>query len=152
MSSSTSTERSSETLSGHWSYVRDVGQLLLKGVSVGLLAGMGAFVYNMPQFLTVEVDLRVLLAPIVAAGAFAHLFAPTLRHSVRLGFVGFFVGLAVLVGAWVSPVWILGYPAGTRDFLLIDMAQKALTAAVITYSTAYASGYLLTVSVSAIWE
>lgn len=133
--------------------LREVGWFAAKGLSVGLLAGMGAFVYHMTQFVAVDVDGWVLLAPMVAAGAFAHLFASTLRRSVRLGLAGFFVGLAVLIAAWIAPLWILGYPPSMRDLLLLEkIGQEVVTAAVINYSAAYATGYLFTLSVTAAWE
>lgn len=150
MSNPTSTEWSSETRQDN-SY-RQLGWLLAKGLGVGLLAGMGAFVYNAPQFVTVEVDLRLLLVPVFVAGVFAHLFADSLRRSVRLGLAGFFLGLVVFVGAWVAPLWILSYPAPARDVLLPKMMGDALSAAFLTFSAAYLGGYLLTVSVAAFWE
>ena len=144
---------SSETNDRVSDHLRQVGWFAAKGLSVGLLAGMGAFVYHMTQFVVVEVDSWVLLLPMVAAGAFAHLFAPSLRRSVRLGLAGFFLGLVVLVGAWIAPLWILGYPPLMRDFLLLNrIGQEVVTAAVINYSAAYATGYLFTLSVTAIWE
>lgn len=152
MSNQTSTW-SSETLEAENNRLRRAGWFAAKGLAVGLLAGMGAFVYHMTQFVAVDVDYRVFLAPMVAAGAFAHLFAPSLRRSVRLGLGGFFVGLVVLVGAWVAPLWILGYPPSMRDFLLLNrIGQMVVTAAVINYAATYAGGYLFTVSIGAIWE
>lgn len=134
-------------------YLRRAGWFAAKGLSVGLLAGMGAFIYHMTQFVAVDVDHRVFLVPMVAAGAFAHLFEPSLRRSIRLGLGGFFVGLIVLVGAWIAPLWILGYPPSMRDFLLLNrIGQQVVTAAIINYAAAYSAGYLFTVSVTAIWE
>lgn len=152
MSNRTSTW-SSETNDAVTDDLRRVGWFAAKGLSVGLLAGMGAFVYHMTQFVAVGVDGWVLLAPMALAGAFAHLFAVSLRRSIRLGLAGFFIGLIVLVGAWIAPLWILGYPPAMRDLLLLNrIGQEVVTAAVINYSAAYAGGYLFTVSVTAIWE
>lgn len=151
MSDPASAEWSSE-VQGGTDALRRTAAFLLKGVSVGLLAGMGAFVYNMPQFLVADVGARLLLVPVVAAGAFAHLFEPTLRRSVRLGLAGFFVGLFVFVGAWVAPLWILEYSSSGREILLLEMGREAFAAAFINYAAAYLGGYLLTVSVAAFWE
>lgn len=130
---------------------RTVG-FLLKGVSVGLLAGMGAFVYNMAQFVPLDVGARLLLVPMACAGAFAHLLAPTLRRSIRLGLTGFFVGLLVLFAAWIAPLGLVAELAAPRQDLLPEMAGDAFTAAFLNYSPTYLGGYLLTVSVAAFWE
>lgn len=125
---------------------------LLEGVAVGLLAGMGAFVYNTPQFVGLGADAKLLLVPMVGAGAFAHLFASSLRDSIRLGLTGFFVGLAVFVGAWIAPLWMLSYPPTARDVLLPEMVGDVMSAAFLNYAAAYLGGYLLTVSLGAFWE
>lgn len=152
MSGSASAGWSSGMREGERGRLRRTAEFLSKGVSVGLLAGMGAFVYNKTQFLVVDVDVRLLLIPVIAAGAFAHLFAPTLRRSIRLGLTGFFVGLLVFVGAWVAPLWILDYSSTGRQFLFLKLGRQAFTAAFINYAAAYLGGYLLTVSVAALWE
>lgn len=152
MSNPTSAGWSSETQEGEATALRRTGTFLLEAVGVGALAGMGAFAYNMPQFLVADVDSRLLLVPVLAAGAFAHLFAPTLRRSVRLGLAGFFVGLFVFVGAWVAPLWILEYSSSGRSVLLLKMGREAFAAAFVNYTAAYLGGYLLTVSVGAFWE
>lgn len=150
MSRSASTGWSSDTEdSGH---LRRSGPLLVKGLSIGLLAGMGAFVYNGTQFLTFELDPRLLLVPILLAGGFARLFASSLRESVRLALGGFFLGIATFVGAWVAPLWILSYSPAARDILLPKLAGNAISAGFLTFSPAYLGGYLLTVSVSVFWE
>lgn len=150
MSNSTSTGWSSDTENG--GSVQRIGLFLLKGVSIGLLAGMGGFVYNGTQFLPVEVDTRLLLVPVLAAGGFAHLFAPSLRASVRLGLTGFFIGLFLFVSAWLAPLWILSYPPVARDVLLPKLAGDAISAGFLNFSPTYLAGYLLTVSVGAFWE
>lgn len=152
MSNPASPGWSSETREGERGALRRTAEFLLKAVSVGLLAGMGAFVYNKTQFLVVDVDVRLLLVPVIAAGAFAHLFAPTLRRSIRLGLVGFFVGLSVFVAAWVAPLWILDYSSTGREFLFLKLGRQAFTAAFINYAAAYLGGYLFTVSITAFWE
>lgn len=149
MSNSASTEWSSDAERG---YVRRRGPFLVKGLSIGLLAGMGAFVYNGTQFLTLELDARLLLVPVLLAGAFAHLFAPSLRESVRLAVVGLFVGLVLFVGVWLAPLWILSYPPVARDVLLPKLAGDALSASFLSFAPAYLTGYLFTVSVGAFWE
>lgn len=152
MSNQTSTW-SSETHDAVSDHLRRAGWFAAKGLSVGLLAGMGAFTYHMTQFLTVDAGSWVLLAPMVGAGAFAHLFESSLRRSIRLGLGSFFVGLIVLVGAWIAPLWILEYSPLMRDFLLLEkIGQEVVTAAVINYAAAYSAGYLFTVSVAAFWE
>lgn len=150
MSNSTSTGWSSETRED--GYVRRWGRFLVKGLSLGLLAGMGAFVYNATQFVPFEVDVRLLLVPVFAAGAFAHLFADSLRDSIRLGLAGFFVGLVVFASAWIAPLWIVSYSPVARDIMLLKLAGDAISAAFLTYSATYLGGYLATVSVAAFWE
>lgn len=151
MSNQTSTW-SSETNEAVNDTFRRAGRFAAKGMAVGLLAGMGAFVYHMPQFVT-DVPDWVLLAPMVVAGAFAHLFTSSLRRSIRLGLAGFAVGLIVLGVSWIGPLWILSYSPAMRDVLLLErFGQEVVTAAVINYSAAFSAGYLFTVSVTAFWE
>lgn len=152
MSNPMSAEWSSGTNDAVNDDLRRVARFAAKGLAVGVLAGMGAFVYHMPQFV-VDVADWILLAPMVVAGAFAHLFASTLRRSIRLGLAGFFVGLVVLAVSWIAPLWILGYPPAIRDVLLLErIGQEVVTAAVINYSAAFAGGYLFTLCVTAYWE
>jgi hypothetical protein len=150
MSNSASTGWSSGTEDS--GYVRRKGPFVLKGLSIGLLAGMGAFVYNGTQFLPFEIAVQLLLVPMLLAGGFARLFASSLRESVRLALAGFFVGLATFVGAWVAPLWILSYSPVARDVLLPKLAGNAISAGFLTFSPAYLTGYLLIVSVSVLWE
>jgi hypothetical protein len=149
MSNPTSTEWSSEIREN--GYCRRLGQLLVKGLSIALLAGMGAFVYNATQFVPGETDVRLLLVPVFAAGAFAYLFADSLRGSARLGLFGFFVGLVVFLGAWIAPLWILPYSPTARDILLPRMLGEG-GMAFIACSGAYLAGYLSIVSIAAFWE
>jgi hypothetical protein len=149
MSNPTSTEWSSEIREN--GYCRRLGQLLVKGLSIALLAGMGAFVYNATQFVPGETDVRLLLVPVFAAGAFAYLFADSLRASARLGLIGFFGGLVVFMGAWIAPLWILPYSPTARDILLPKMLGEG-GMAFIACSAAYLAGYLSTVSIAAFWE
>jgi len=150
MSNSASTGWSSDAEDS--GYVRRKGPFVLKGLSIGLLAGMGAFVYNGTQFLSLEITVQLLLVPMLLAGGFARLFASSLRESVRLALAGFFVGVATFVGAWVAPLWILSYSPVARDVLLPKLAGSAISAGFLTFSPAYLGGYLLTVSVSVLWE
>jgi hypothetical protein len=112
---------------------------------------MGAFVYNATQFVPGETDVRLLLVPVFAAGAFAYLFADSLRASARLGLIGFFGGLVVFMGAWIAPLWILPYSPTARDILLPKMLGEG-GMAFIACSAAYLAGYLSTVSIAAFWE
>lgn len=150
MSNTTSSGWSSEA--EHTSYLRRVGWFAAKGLSIGLMAGMGAFVYNATQFLPTELDVRVLLVPVFAAGAFAHLFSSSLQESVRLGLAGFFGGLFVFLAAWIAPLWILPYSNTALDIMLPSMVGEAISAAFINWSPSYLGGYLLTVSAAAFWE
>lgn len=136
----------------HASPFKRVGWLTLKAAAIGALAGMGAFVYNAPQFLPVSVDEWLLLAPMFAAGVFAYQFATTLRESVRLAGLGFFVGLAVFLVGWIAPLWILPYSNAARDLKLPMMVGEVISAAFMNYAGTYLSGYLLNVSVAAFWE
>lgn len=128
---------------------RRVGQFLVRAGTIGILAGMGAFVYNSTQFLPADVDAELLLVPVFAAGVFAHLFAPSLRRSVRLGIAGFFVGLAVFVATWLAPLFVLPFSHAAIDLLLPSMVGDVASAAFLNYSPTYLGGYLLAVSVGA---
>lgn len=134
------------------SYSRRVGRFLVRGGSIGVLAGMGAFVYNSTQFLPADLDVRLLLVPVFAAGVFAHLFAASLRESVRIGILGFFVGLFVFLAAWMAPLFVLSFPNAAIDLLLPSMVGDAASAAFLNYSPTYLGGYLIAVSIAAFWE
>lgn len=125
---------------------------LCEALLVGLLAGMAGFAYNAPQFVTLGVDRQLLIVPVFAAGAFAHLFAPTLRSSIRLALAALFVGLAVLVLSWIAPLLVLPYPPAARDALLRQLVRNATTVAFVNFAPAYLGSYLLAVCVGAIWE
>jgi hypothetical protein len=130
------------------SYSRRVGQFLVRASAVGILAGMGGFVYNSTQFLTADVGVRLLLVPMFAAGVFAHLLAPSLRESVRLGIAGFFGGLTIFVSAWLAPLFVLSFPTAAID-LLPSMVGDVASAAFLNYSPSHLGGYLLAVSTDA---
>lgn len=136
----------------HASLLERVGWFALKGLSVGALAGMGAFVYNAPQLIPGVTEGPFLLVPMFAAGVFAHLFTSTLQRSVRLAVFGFFGGLAVFLAGWIAPLWLLPYPDAVVDVLLPRMVGEVASAAFINYSVTYLGGYLLTVSAAAFWE
>lgn len=136
----------------HVGYLERAARVAVKALAVGALAGMGAFVYNATEFLAFEVDVRVLLIPVFAAGTFAYVFASSLRQSIRLAILGFFGGLAVFLAGWIAPLWILPYSNAAVDVLLPRMVGEVMSAAFINYSVTYLSGYLTTVSVAAFWE
>lgn len=150
MSNTTTSGWSAED--GHANYLERWGRLALKVVSIGVLAGMGAFVYNATEFVPFEVDERVLLLPMFAAGVFAHLFSSTLQESTRLAIFGFFGGLAVFLAGWIAPLWILPYSTTAIDIMLPSMVGEVMSAAFLNYSATFLGGYLITLSAAAFWE
>lgn len=121
--------------------LRERLRLLALGGLVGLVAGMGTFTYIKSQLVPWGVGRGWALALVAAAGAYAYLLADDLAESVALSLVGWAVGFAVHVGAWVAPLWLLSYPRAARGLLLPGMLGEAvagaLLASVLTFYGAY---------------
>lgn len=123
--------------------------ILTKSLITGVIGGLGAFVYNKSELMTVSVDPQLVLGLTALAGIYAHLLANDLHESIRIGILGFFTGGITLVGVWVAPLWILPYTAGARDLLLPKVTGTAITAAIIVYAGMFLGAYLTTLTVDA---
>lgn len=109
-------------------------------LAVGTLAGGAAFAYDQRGF--VELPPVLLVGLVCAAGALAHIAVPSIRRSIRIGLGGGLVGIAVLLGAFVVPAYLLPYRSGFRDLLVPQLAGDALAVVVFVYLPTYLGSYL----------
>ncbi|MFB6267210.1 MAG: hypothetical protein ABEI31_06090 [Halodesulfurarchaeum sp.] len=124
-------------------------RVVFVGLVVGVLAGMGTFVFSRPSLSpTGSPWLGILL--LAGAGAYAHLLSRSTWESVRGMVVGFVVGVGTTIGAWVVPLWLVPMPTAAREVLFMAYLQQALTTIFMAFVLVYFAGYFLIVSLEGI--
>jgi hypothetical protein len=111
-----------------------------------VLAGLGAFLLSQPS-LTPVAGTTPPLALVALGGGFVPLLTDRLRRSVAAMLCAYATGIAVHLGAYVAPLWVLSYPPSARDLLLPRFLGEAL-AVVFQYTLAFFAAYLLVVTIS----
>lgn len=120
------------------------------GVATGLVAGMGGFMYTREAFVpTVGPLVGTWYPSILAAlaGAFAYLLTADARESIQAAIVGFLVGVATIVVAWMGPLWLLDFSPLARDVYIRGRLQLTVPGIVTTLLLVYWGGYLTTMLV-----
>jgi len=114
----------------------------------GILSGMGAFMYSRAGLLPNPVPGWMPSAVVLLAGVYTFLLVRDIRGSVAAMLVASAIGIAILIAAWVAPLWLLPYPPAARDLLLPGLLQRAVTTAITTYLLLFLGGYLTTLMVA----
>lgn len=107
----------------------------------GVVAGMGSFMAIQHAFMPWGVSQTWAYAVTALAGVYAHLLAKDLSESITLALAAFFIGIAVHVGAWIAPLWLIPYPPAARDLLLPQMLGRALAGNVLVYFVTFLGSY-----------
>ena len=126
--------------------VRALSRTVSVGLPSGVLAGLGAFLLSQPS-LTPVAGTTLPLALVALGGGFVPLLTDRLRRSVAAMLCAYATGIAVHLGAYVAPLWVLSYPPSARDLLLPRFLGEALTI-VFQYTLAFFAAYLLVVTIS----
>ena len=126
--------------------VRALSRAVSVGLPSGVLAGLGAFLLSQPS-LTPVAGTTPPLALVALGGGFVPLLTDRLRRSVAAMLCAYATGIAVHLGAYVAPLWVLSYPPSARDLLLLRFLGEALTV-VFQYTLAFFAAYLLVVTIS----
>lgn len=126
--------------------VRALSRAVSVGLPSGVLAGLGAFLLSQPS-LTPVAGTTPPLALVALGGGFVPLLTDRLRRSVAAMLCAYATGIAVHLGAYVAPLWVLSYPPSARDLLLPRFLGEAL-AVVFQYTLAFFAAYLLVVTIS----
>lgn len=128
---------------------RDRVILAVKGVVLGVVAGFGAFMFVHDGLTPDWISTWMIGTALLLTGAFVRLLVPHLKASVAVLLAAFFVGLAVVVGFWISPLWLLEYPVIVRRVLLPGYIGRAIFTTIITFPGMLLVGYLLGMIVDA---
>lgn len=126
--------------------VRALSRAVSVGLPSGVLAGLGAFLLSQPS-LTPVAGTTPPLALVALGGGVVPLLTDRLRRSVAAMLCAYATGIAVHLGAYVAPLWVLSYPPSARDLLLPRFLGEAL-AVVFQYTLAFFAAYLLVVTIS----
>jgi hypothetical protein len=122
-------------------------RLLALGSLIGVVAGLGTFMFLNPQFLPWGISETVPLALIGVAGAYTHFFAEDLSEGISLSVIAVVIAIVIHVVAWIAPLWILSYPPFARDLLLPQMVGEALASGIPTCLIAFYGVYFSVVLV-----
>ncbi|WP_158057445.1 hypothetical protein [Halorussus halophilus] len=128
------------------------GRLLTLGSLVGVVAGMGSFMYIKASFIPWGVDPAWALVLVAIAGAYAHFFSEDLADSITLSLVAVVVGLGIHVTAWIAPLWILNYPPAARDLLLPGMLGRAVSSGILAYLLTFYAAYFTVLLVGGVLD
>lgn len=131
----------------HWRPVRRLVATASVGISSGLLAGLGAYLLSQPTLRPVA-DTTAPLALVALAGAYVAVLSDRLRSSVAAMICAFFVGIAVHIGTYLAPLWLLPYSPTARGLLLSSFLVEALVVVYFQYTLVFFVGYLTVVTVS----
>lgn len=122
-------------------------RLLALGSLIGVVAGLGTFMFLRKSFLPWGVSETVPLVIVGVAGAYTHLLSRDLSEGISLSIIAVVVGLVVHVVAWITPLWVLGFSPFARDLLLPKMIGEALASGMPTYLITFYGVYLSVVLV-----
>lgn len=115
------------------------------GTAVGVVGGVGTFMFGNPDVTPFPTHPLLPLVPIVAAGFYAHLLARSLRESFGAAAVGFLVGSAVSIALWVSPVLLLSYTGLAAELMAAPRLRDGVVDVMTVYLVIFAGSYLATV-------
>lgn len=122
------------------------------GVLLGTVAGMAAFVDAWIEFLEVSSNSVIFLSIIVICGALTFLITSGMRRSFRVCAVGYLVAIAVIVGGFVLPGYIVAELEQVKQFLVPSLAGDSLGVVFYILTPLYIGAYLFTLSVYASFE
>ncbi len=128
----------------------EITRVILIGLVVGILGGMGTFVYSRPG-VSPYGDSILGLVFLALAGGYTHVLARTMWESVRAMVVGFLVGMGTTILAWVLPLWLVPLHPSLRDLLIMSYLQQAVATVLMAYLLVYFAGYFLVVSIDGIF-
>ncbi|MFB6236146.1 MAG: hypothetical protein ABEH81_12535 [Halopenitus sp.] len=122
------------------------------GVLTGIVGGLGTFVFSNTDVSPIAGDPKLALIPIVLSGVYAHLFAADLRESFTAAGVAFLVGAVVCIGAWVWPVYALGYTGVLAELVGAPRLRNGVVNVITIYLMVFGASYLATLSLTAVRE
>jgi len=122
------------------------------GVATGVVAGLGTFVFGNSNVSPVAGSPNLALAAIALAGAYAHLLAADLRESFTTAGVAFLVGSAVCIGAWLWPVYALGYTGVLAELVGAPRFRNGVVNVITIQLMVFTASYLATLSLTAVTE
>jgi len=125
---------------------------LLVGTAVGLVGGVGTYMFGNPDVTPFAGRPHLALVPVVLAGAYAQLLARSLRESFGAAAVAFVVGAAVSVLLWVSPVLLLPYSGVAAELVAAPRVRDAVVDVLTVYLLVFGGSYLATVTVAGLQE
>lgn len=122
------------------------------GLLTGIVGGLGTFVFSNADVSPVAGSPNLALLPVVLSGVYVHLFAADLRESFTAAGVAFLVGAAVCIGAWVWPVYALGYTGVLAELVGAPRLRNGVVNVITVYLMVFGASYLTTLSVTAFTE
>lgn len=111
-------------------------------VAVGMLAGMGSFLFAKGGLLPDGIAPWMAAAVVLFAGGAVPAFTDSLREGIRTALAGYVLGIATLTLAWVGPWWVLPFAPGARDLLLYTRLGQVAVHAISSLLLPYFTGYL----------
>lgn len=137
-------------------YVRPVVMRWLRATAIGLLTGVvggfGTFVFGNTDVSPIAGSPRLALVAVVLSGAYVHLFAADLRESFTAAGIAFLVGAVVCIGAWIWPVYALGYTGVLAELVGAPRLRNGVVNVITIYLMVFGASYLTTLSVTAFTE
>lgn len=121
------------------------------GVLVGVVVGLATFMAGHEDLMPAG-DHRVALAAVALAGVYAHLLTSGLRESVAAAGVAFGVGAAVCIGAWLWPVYTLGYTGALAELVGAPRLRDAVVDVLTIQLLVFGGGYLAAVTYEGVTE
>lgn len=122
------------------------------GALTGIVGGFGTFVFSNADLSPIAGNPTLALLAVVLSGVYVHLFAADLRESFTAAGVAFLVGAVVCIGAWVWPVYALGYTGVLAELVGAPRLRNGVVNVITVYLVVFGASYLATLSVTAFAE
>jgi hypothetical protein len=122
------------------------------GILLGTTAGMAAFVDAWIEFLEVSSNSFVFLSFIVISGVLTFLITSGMRRSFRVCAAGYLTAMAVIIGGFVLPGYLIAELGQVKQFLVPNLAGDSLGVVFYILTPLYIGSYLLTLTVYASFE
>jgi hypothetical protein len=122
------------------------------GMLLGTTAGMAALVDSWIEFLETSGSSALFLSIVATTGVLTFLITSGMRRSFRVCVVAYLCGIAVIIGGFVLPGYLIAELGQVKQFLVPDLAGDGLGVVFYILTPIYIGSYLLTLSVYASFE
>ena len=125
---------------------------LVVGSATGVVGGLGTFMVGNGEAFPLPESAWLALVPVALAGLYTHWLARDLRESFAAASVAFVVGCLVCIGAWLYPVYAMGYTGFLAELAGAPRLRDAVVDVFSVYLLLFGASYLAAITIDGLRE